>query len=67
MTSEERDISPQRNGDNLRSTLDSGSDNVVETSLALEERFASKMFHYGKELCFFVAVLFTTLAALHTS
>ncbi|XP_015521160.1 thioredoxin domain-containing protein 11 [Neodiprion pinetum] len=71
MTSGERDTSPQRNGDNLRPTNDSGSDNVVQTSLAtssaLEERLASKMLHYGKELCFFAAILFTTLAALHTS
>lgn len=70
MTSEERDTNPHRNGDNLRSTVDSGSDNVVQTSLpslALEERFATKMLHYGKELCFFAAILFTTLAALHTS
>lgn len=69
MTSEERDTNPHRNGDNLRSNVDSGSDNVVQTSLAslpLEERFASKMLHYGKELCFFAAILFTTLAALHT-
>lgn len=72
MSSEERETSPLRNADNLRSTIpDSGSNNVAKEpspSSTIEQKLASKMFSYATEIiCFILAVMFTALAALHSS
>lgn len=60
-----------RNGDNSHSTPDSGSNDVAKESyqkIAIEERLASKMFSYARKIIrFFLAIIFTTLAALHSS
>ncbi|XP_046835682.1 thioredoxin domain-containing protein 11 [Vespa crabro] len=72
MSSEAREISSLRNADNLRSTIsDSGSNNVAKESSqssTIEQKLASKMFSYATEIiCFILAVMFTALAALHSS
>ncbi|KAK2582439.1 hypothetical protein KPH14_004749 [Odynerus spinipes] len=72
MSSEERERSPLRNVDNLRSTTpDSGSNDVAKESnqsSTIEQKLASKMFSYATEIiCFILAVMFTALAALHSS
>ncbi|XP_035744274.1 thioredoxin domain-containing protein 11-like isoform X1 [Vespa mandarinia] len=72
MSSEARETSSLRNADNLRSTIsDSGSNNVAKESSqssTIEQKLASKMFSYATEIiCFILAVMFTALAALHSS
>ncbi|XP_043492101.1 thioredoxin domain-containing protein 11 [Polistes fuscatus] len=72
MSSEAREISPLRNADNLRSTIpDSGSNDVAKESsqsTTIEQKLANKMFSYATEIiCFILAVMFTALAALHSS
>ncbi|XP_076292907.1 thioredoxin domain-containing protein 11 isoform X2 [Lasioglossum baleicum] len=72
MLKEELETSTPRNADNSHTiTPDSGSNDVVAKEsnqrLAIEERLASKMFSYAREICFFLAVTFTALTALHSS
>ncbi|KAG7210429.1 hypothetical protein KM043_011961 [Ampulex compressa] len=72
MSGEENETDPLRNADNLRSiTPDSGSNDVAKEpiqGISIEERLASKMFPYGREIIlFFLAFTFTLLAALHSS
>lgn len=72
MLEEELEASTPRNADNPHTIAsDSGSNDVAKESdqrLAIEERLASKMFSYAREIiCFFLAITFTALAALHSS
>lgn len=72
MLEEELEGSTLRNADNPHTIAsDSGSNDVAKESdqrLAIEERLASKMFSYAREIiCFFLAITFTALAALHSS
>ncbi|XP_076655779.1 thioredoxin domain-containing protein 11 isoform X2 [Halictus rubicundus] len=71
MLKEELETSTPRNADNSHTIApDSGSNDVAKESnqrLAIEERLASKMFSYAREICFYLAVTFTVLTALHSS
>ncbi|XP_033335713.2 thioredoxin domain-containing protein 11 isoform X1 [Megalopta genalis] len=71
MLKEELETSTPRNADNSHTIApDSGSNDVAKESnqrLAIEEKLASKMFSYAREICFFLAVTFTALTALHSS
>lgn len=72
MSSEKHETSPLRNAGNLRSTTpDLGSNDVVKESnqsSTIEQKLAIKMFSYATEIiCFILAVMFTALAALHSS
>ena len=72
MLEEELEASTLRNADNPHTIAsDSGSNDVAKESdqrLAIEERLTSKMFSYAREIiCFFLAITFTALAALHSS
>ncbi|XP_017881600.1 thioredoxin domain-containing protein 11 [Ceratina calcarata] len=72
MLKEEVETSTPRNGDNPHAiTPDSGSNDVAKESdqkLAVEERLANKMFSYARKIIrFFLAIIFTALAALHSS
>ncbi|KAF3422717.1 hypothetical protein E2986_01980 [Frieseomelitta varia] len=72
MLKEEVEASRPRNGDNSHTTTpDSGSNDVAKEShqkIAIKERLANKMFSYARKIIrFFLAIIFTTLAALHSS
>nr|XP_031832989.1 thioredoxin domain-containing protein 11 [Nomia melanderi] len=71
MLKEELEASTPRNADNSYIIVpDSGSNDVAKESnqrLVIEERLANKMFSYAREICFFLAVTFTALTALHSS
>ncbi|XP_053997543.1 thioredoxin domain-containing protein 11 [Hylaeus anthracinus] len=71
MLKEEFETDTPRNADHSHmSTSDSGSNDVAKESnqrLAVEDRLTSKMFSYAREICFFLAVTFTALTALHSS
>ena len=72
MLKEEVEASRPRNGDNLHTTTsDSGSNDVAKEShqkIAIKERLANKMFSYARKIIrFFLAIIFTILAALHSS
>ncbi|KZC05729.1 PREDICTED: thioredoxin domain-containing protein 11 [Dufourea novaeangliae] len=71
MLKEELEATTLRNADNSHTiTPDSGSNDVAKESsqrLVIEDRVASKMFSYAREICFFLAVTFTALTALHSS
>ncbi|XP_076752476.1 thioredoxin domain-containing protein 11 isoform X2 [Xylocopa sonorina] len=71
MLKEEVETNTPRNGDNQHVIPDSGSNDVAKEShqkLAVEERLANKMFSYARKITrFFLAIIFTALAALHSS
>ncbi|KOC69381.1 Thioredoxin domain-containing protein 11 [Habropoda laboriosa] len=72
MLKEEVEVSTPRNGDNSHTiTPDSGSNDVAKESqqkLEIEEKLANKMFSYARKIIrFFLAIIFTALAALHSS
>ncbi|CAK9802194.1 Thioredoxin domain-containing protein 11 [Anthophora plagiata] len=72
MLKEEVEASTPRNGDNSHTiTSDSESNDVAKESqqkLEIEERLANKMFSYARKIIrFFLAIIFTALAALHSS
>ncbi|XP_043258314.1 thioredoxin domain-containing protein 11 isoform X1 [Colletes gigas] len=71
MLKQEFEARTPRNADNSHtSTPDSGSNDVAKESnqrLAIEDKLARKMFPYAREICFFLAVTFTALTALHSS
>ncbi|XP_066601366.1 thioredoxin domain-containing protein 11-like isoform X2 [Prorops nasuta] len=71
MSSEQRESSPPRNVD---SSIASESNNVAKvptvpiTRPSIEEKLTSKMFSYAREIiCFCLAIIFTALAAFHSS
>jgi len=70
--SEERETILPRNADNpshrisSTSTSQSTNNDVAKERLAIEERLAAKMFSY-EIICFFLAITFTAMAALHSS
>ncbi|XP_015608172.1 thioredoxin domain-containing protein 11 isoform X2 [Cephus cinctus] len=70
MSSEEHEPRLPRNADNFPATPDTGSDNEAKSQdrrLSVEEKLASRMIFHAREICFFLAIVFTALAALHTS
>ncbi|CAL1678301.1 unnamed protein product [Lasius platythorax] len=71
--SEERETTLPRNADNpshqisSTSTSESTTNNdVAKERVAIEERLAAKMFSY-EIICFFLAITFAAMAALHSS
>ncbi|XP_050461640.1 thioredoxin domain-containing protein 11 isoform X2 [Cataglyphis hispanica] len=71
-SSEERETTLSRNVDNpshrisSTSTSESTNNDVAKEKLAIEERLAAKMFSY-EIICFFLAITFTAMAALHST
>lgn len=71
-SSEERETTLPRNADNpsnrisSTSTSESTNNDVAKERLAIEERLAAKMFSY-EIICFFLAITFTAMAALHST
>lgn len=71
-SSEERETTLSRNADNpshrisSTSTSESTNNDVAKEKLAIEERLAAKMFSY-EIICFFLAITFTAMAALHST
>ncbi|KAL6259352.1 hypothetical protein P5V15_009267 [Pogonomyrmex californicus] len=70
---EERETNSPKNADNLprqtmsiSTSMSESNNDVAKEKLAIEERLAAKMFSY-EIICFFFAITFTALAALHSS